>query len=557
MEEISAAMLSKEDMKNFEQLQKLIDAGQVEKLKVEQCKVYLRKHGLRLTGKKDILIQRIKEHVKILNGEGEKKYPPSSFVLNCKGDACMGDIVMFEQTVYEGFFMICVLFSDVAFLSSWPHLCACGPPCGKRIVAGRIAKESYGAAKQQHTFTRWEDEAERQRVLNEKHRRGSIARSNRDARIQKKEAKKMIKGRRGFPKKCQSSRQQKNMKHEPEHIAQQQQIVQEPNPKFRAEFKENFYHQPSPSHKSDIPAYTTQSSYPLCIGHPTNQLGKPAGSSHGSHRGYLENCFNGNAIYPDKFLQTQQDPRGPLLGEYKENLFPKPCLSGYTNMASYGQGNSTLSDGPQPLIDSNCCQSSCQQKNIKHEPEHIAQQQPIVQGSNPKFRAEFKENFYHQPPPKHKSDIPAYTAQSSYPFCIGHSTNQLGKPAVSSHGSHCGYLENCFNGNAMSSDKFLQTQWDPRGQLFGEYKENLFPKSYSSGYRNRATDGQGNLTLSDRPQSLIDSNWGISYERHHQRPSNPQQNLCRYYPQGRCHCGNQCKFLHELDRTNANSCKKW
>lgn len=28
-----------------------------------------------------------------------------------------------------------------------------GPPCGKRIVAGRIVKESYGAAKQQHTFT--------------------------------------------------------------------------------------------------------------------------------------------------------------------------------------------------------------------------------------------------------------------------------------------------------------------------------------------------------------------------------------------------------------------
>lgn len=28
-----------------------------------------------------------------------------------------------------------------------------GPPCGTRIVAGRIVKESYGAAKQQHTFT--------------------------------------------------------------------------------------------------------------------------------------------------------------------------------------------------------------------------------------------------------------------------------------------------------------------------------------------------------------------------------------------------------------------
>lgn len=30
---------------------------------------------------------------------------------------------------------------------------AIGPPCGKRLVVGRIVKESYGAAKQQHTFT--------------------------------------------------------------------------------------------------------------------------------------------------------------------------------------------------------------------------------------------------------------------------------------------------------------------------------------------------------------------------------------------------------------------
>lgn len=28
-----------------------------------------------------------------------------------------------------------------------------GRPQGKRTVAGRVVKESYGAAKQQHTFT--------------------------------------------------------------------------------------------------------------------------------------------------------------------------------------------------------------------------------------------------------------------------------------------------------------------------------------------------------------------------------------------------------------------
>ncbi|KAH9713773.1 hypothetical protein KPL71_020458 [Citrus sinensis] len=98
-------------------IQKIIEAGQQEKLKVEQCKVYLRKNGLRLTGNKPTLIQRIKEHLEISNGGGERRYPIFSFVLDCK--ACS----------------------------------ASGPPCGKRIVAGRIVKESYGAAKQQHTFT--------------------------------------------------------------------------------------------------------------------------------------------------------------------------------------------------------------------------------------------------------------------------------------------------------------------------------------------------------------------------------------------------------------------
>ncbi|GAU33021.1 hypothetical protein TSUD_358880, partial [Trifolium subterraneum] len=113
--------------------------GRLEKLKVDECKIYLKKNGLRLTGNKDTLIQRIKEHQEIINGGGEKKYPPHSFVLNCKGDACTGDVVLFEQNVYEMF--------NIASRSGG------GPPCGKRTVAGRIVKESYGAAKQQHTFT--------------------------------------------------------------------------------------------------------------------------------------------------------------------------------------------------------------------------------------------------------------------------------------------------------------------------------------------------------------------------------------------------------------------
>ncbi|GAB4850014.1 hypothetical protein Ancab_029312 [Ancistrocladus abbreviatus] len=212
--EMNVAKLDAKDLKSFEQVQKIIDAGQVDKLKVDQCKMYLRKHGLRLTGKKDTLIQRIKEHLEILNGEGEEKYPPSSFVLNCKGDACMGDVVLFEQNVYEGFNIV--------------SRSAGAPPCGKRLVAGRIVKESYGTAKQQHTFTvevlwskgdkalpplhpllvkgrnlyrlntarqNWEDEKERQRVLHEKHSRGQLARSNREARIAEKNAKKMLRAK--------------------------------------------------------------------------------------------------------------------------------------------------------------------------------------------------------------------------------------------------------------------------------------------------------------------------------------------------------------------------
>ncbi|KAL0319466.1 UNVERIFIED_CONTAM: Zinc finger CCCH domain-containing protein 62 [Sesamum angustifolium] len=204
--------LDEKEQKSYETIKKIVEVGPVERLKVEECKIYLRKHGLRLSGNKETLIQRIKEHIDIVNGDGEKKYPASSFVLNCKGDACMGDIVMFEQNVYEAF--------NIASRS------ANGPPCGTRVVAGRIVKESYGAAKQQHTFTievlwskgekplpplhpllikgrnlyrlktmrqKWEDEGERQKILSEKHARGGVARLNREARIQQKEMRKMHK----------------------------------------------------------------------------------------------------------------------------------------------------------------------------------------------------------------------------------------------------------------------------------------------------------------------------------------------------------------------------
>ncbi|KVI10862.1 hypothetical protein Ccrd_010744 [Cynara cardunculus var. scolymus] len=145
-----------------------------------------------------------------MNGEGEHKHPAWSFVMNCKGDSCTGDVVMFEQNVYEMF--------SIASRS------ATGPPCGTSVIVGWIVKESYGAVKQQHTFTieqrgettpspsslltkgrnlyrlktmrqRWENESERHKILSEKHFRGNAARSYRAACLQEKEIKKALRER--------------------------------------------------------------------------------------------------------------------------------------------------------------------------------------------------------------------------------------------------------------------------------------------------------------------------------------------------------------------------
>ncbi|KAJ0980986.1 hypothetical protein J5N97_009241 [Dioscorea zingiberensis] len=166
----------------------LLERGKsLDVLKLNQCKAYLRKHSLRLSGTKATCIERIQEHWRIKHGNAEILYPKSSFVINCTGDACKGDVVLFMQRIFaKGANVI-----------------------GKRIVAGRIVKESYGAAKQQHTFTveilwsegvqalpplfplrvkgrnlyrlktfrqPWTDEAERSKVLDEKHKRGAAAR---------------------------------------------------------------------------------------------------------------------------------------------------------------------------------------------------------------------------------------------------------------------------------------------------------------------------------------------------------------------------------------------
>ncbi|XWS45295.1 hypothetical protein CRYUN_Cryun15aG0124500 [Craigia yunnanensis] len=171
----------------------LKEGGELESLSLKECKAYLRNHGLRITGTKAVCQQRILEHWRIKDGKAEAFYPSSSFFINCTGDVCKGDVVLFTQKVYEKFDKV------------KRH----GKLLGRRTVSGRVVKESYGKAKQQHTFTvevlwskgrkklpplfpllvkgrnlyklktyrqRWGDEVERRNVLAEKHRRGKAAR---------------------------------------------------------------------------------------------------------------------------------------------------------------------------------------------------------------------------------------------------------------------------------------------------------------------------------------------------------------------------------------------
>ncbi|XP_010464814.1 PREDICTED: zinc finger CCCH domain-containing protein 62-like [Camelina sativa] len=173
---------------------RLLAAGSdLKSLNVKECKAYLRKHGLRLSGTKPVCIDRIVEHWRIKDGSGEALYPRSSFAINCKGDVCKGDTVLFTQKVHQ----------------KYEKMKRSGKIMGRRTVAGQVVKESYGTAKQQHTFTievlwcegtqklpplypllvkgrnlyrlmtlrqRWANEADRAKVLSEKHSRGAAAR---------------------------------------------------------------------------------------------------------------------------------------------------------------------------------------------------------------------------------------------------------------------------------------------------------------------------------------------------------------------------------------------
>ncbi|CAI9780766.1 unnamed protein product [Fraxinus pennsylvanica] len=184
----------------------LRERNDLQELNLIECKAYLRRHVLRLSGTKAECIERIKEHWRIKDRNCEALYPRSSFAIDCTGDVCKGDVVLFNQKVYKNF----------------DKMTRRGSPLGRRTVVGRIVKENYGAAKQQHTFTvevlwskgakklptlfsllvkgrnlyklrtfrqRWNNEKERLNVLAEKHKRGAAARSLRAMRKTKAEKK--------------------------------------------------------------------------------------------------------------------------------------------------------------------------------------------------------------------------------------------------------------------------------------------------------------------------------------------------------------------------------
>lgn len=111
-----------------------------------------------------------------------------TYNIKCTGDACVGDEVRFERATFTG------SFRNAKF-------------AGFEMITAKIVKDSYGADKQQHTFTLelengdririkgrnlyangtyrkpWKNEKERLVSLNEKHERGDRARKQRAFRL--------------------------------------------------------------------------------------------------------------------------------------------------------------------------------------------------------------------------------------------------------------------------------------------------------------------------------------------------------------------------------------
>lgn len=133
----------------------------------------------------------------------------AAFTIDCTGDVVAGDTILFTEGVFSGF------CGRSRFGSSKPKR------LGDRTIVAEVLRDSYGAGKQQHTFTirvlacegyaalavnsettrkgrniyrnetsrlPWADESERAAVADDKHARGDKAREVRAMRRAEEEA---------------------------------------------------------------------------------------------------------------------------------------------------------------------------------------------------------------------------------------------------------------------------------------------------------------------------------------------------------------------------------
>ncbi|PON43571.1 Zinc finger CCCH-type domain containing protein [Parasponia andersonii] len=497
--DIVPPVLDEKDEKSFEEIQKMIGVDQLEKLKVDQCKVYLRRNGLRLTGNKGTLLQRIKEHLKISNGGGEKKYPVSSFSLNCKGDACTGDVVLFEQKVYDMF--------NIASRS------ASGPPCGTRIVAGRIVKESYGAAKQQHTFTievlwskgekplpllhpllikgrnlyrlktlrqKWENEEERQKILSEKHSRGCLARSDREARIRVKEKRKMLKENRISVKEASKNQSQLDWTLVTKPSVQPWNFVASVN-------SENTEKQALEPQQSGFSA----------------DSGKPASKAQES--GLTAN-FRKLASQPpaqnrDSYVYcVKVKTQSTLVKNATQDKYIDQASPNWAGSRSFTNSERLKSDihelDPITLSDHRAPASTCSSMNWGEDLANRAtHRQPLTSMNNyppmiPSRKQNYVDNYRPTSPSRRQNCVDNYRPMS--PSSRQNGMNYY-RPTSPSRKQNC-----------------------------------------ADNYRPMSPSRRHNCVDNYRPMSPL------------RRQNYMQQKLCRYYAQGRCYHGDKCKFSHDM-----------
>lgn len=127
---------------------------------------------------------------------GREKKATRSYAVNCAGDVCAGDRILFVRQRWER--------QAINRFGKMANVIA-----GYDLVEATVEKESYGSDKQQHTFTllvdgekllikgrnlyavgvwrkAWKCEQERIDALSEKHERGASARRARTERIQER-----------------------------------------------------------------------------------------------------------------------------------------------------------------------------------------------------------------------------------------------------------------------------------------------------------------------------------------------------------------------------------